>query len=192
MSHTQEHSQGMPLLQKWGIVLSCALVYYALFDLNFKLFEELEFSSGVNWIFLPSGLRLLFVLIFSGYGAVGIVAGSALVNYTYGDEHNHVFNVVTAIISGAAPYLSRLIVLDHFGLSTDLAGMRPKVFFRITIIFALLSATLHQLWFSWHGQTQDFLLSTFVMFVGDWLGTVLVIALSHWLLKALGVSHHYE
>ena len=41
-----------------------ALAYLLLFELNNALFTSFSFSAGVNWIFLPSGLRLAFILVF--------------------------------------------------------------------------------------------------------------------------------
>jgi hypothetical protein len=44
------------------------------------------------------------------------------------------------------------------------------------VLFALMNGLLHQVWFVWMDKTQDFLASTLAMGVGDWFGTVLVLA----------------
>ena len=45
------------------LVLACGIAYFYAFQLNSYWFDWIEFSHGVNWIFIPSGLRLLFVLV---------------------------------------------------------------------------------------------------------------------------------
>jgi hypothetical protein len=44
------------------------------------------------------------------------------------------------------------------------------------VLFAVVNALLHQLWYFWMDKTQDFLASALAMGVGDWFGTVLVLA----------------
>ena len=88
MPQEQATSDTLSLEAKALIVLLCAAFYVYAFELNQYLFEHLSFSQGVNWIFIPSGLRLLFVLVFLEAGAVGVVAGSIFVNYTLSPDTN--------------------------------------------------------------------------------------------------------
>nr|WP_315229410.1 hypothetical protein [uncultured Limnohabitans sp.] len=164
-------------------MLFCAAIYFYAFKINLFLFDWLNFSSGVSWIFIPSGLRLLFVLVFHQTGALSIALASCLLNYTYGVPDAHLFNIVTALISGLSPWLARFMAVDFFKLSTNLNGLTFYNLFKTSVLFALISAALHQLWFFWSGKTFDFVSSTFVMIVGDWLGTVLVLAFASLLFK---------
>ena len=180
------HEGQFSLVAKAIIATLCAAAYFVLFQLNFILFADLEFSEGVNWIFLPSGLRLLLVLVLYEMGAIGIGLGSLAINYFLGDINHsnyHLFNVVTAFISGFAPYLARRIAVDWFNIDVDLQGMTSKIFFKITLLFAVISPLLHQLWFYWCGVTDDFVQSTFAMFIGDWFGTILVLSFANLLAK---------
>jgi len=52
-------------------------------------------------------------------------------------------------------------------------------------VFAIFSALLHQLWYTWLGQTPNFIYSTLVMTVGDFSGTVLVLYASKFVLTTL-------
>jgi hypothetical protein len=165
------------------LILFCAAVYFYAFKVNLFLFDWLQFSAGVSWIFIPSGLRLLFVLILHQTGAIAIALASCLVNYTYGVPDAHLFNIVTGLISGVSPSLARFMAVDFFELSTDLEGLTVQSLFKTSVLFALISAVLHQLWFFWSGQTLDFVASTLVMLVGDWLGTVLVLTSASLLFK---------
>lgn len=158
------------------LVLICATVYFYAFQLNLYWFDWIEFSHGVNWIFIPSGLRLLFVLLLVRLGGIGIALSSIGVNYTFGEADAHMFNIITGVISGASPCIARYLAIQWFNLDSLLFNLTASDFFKISVLFAATNSLMHQLWFIWVNKTQDFLASTLAMVVGDWFGTVLVLA----------------
>ena len=181
--HELENSERANFQMQAVIVLACALAYFYAFKLNVFLFQSFEFSANVNWVFIPSGLRLLFVLIFFESGAIGIALASVVVNFMLGTRDDHVFNIVTGLLSGASPLLARYITVELFQLDATLAGLNARVLFKISIVFALISSVLHQLWFFWNGQDVNFVPNTLAMAVGDWCGTVLVLATASYALR---------
>ena len=78
-------SKFLAISSEWliGCAIS-AIVYTFLFYLNGWLTNSLVFGLGVNWIYLPAGLRLFLTLIFGLSGALGIAIASFLISY-YGD-----------------------------------------------------------------------------------------------------------
>lgn len=164
--------------------LGCAVVYFYSFKLNLMIFEWLNFSHGTSWVFLPSGLRLLFVLVLLNSGAVGIAIASCAINYVYGEPDQHVFKIVTGVISGVAPLIARQICIDFFSLNKNIENLTGRMYLQISIVFALVSALLHQVWYFGNGATENFIASSLVMSVGDWFGTVLVLATAALLIKA--------
>ena len=62
----------MTLSKRIALVLVCAVFYYLVFYLNKLLFDTYEFSYGVNWVFIPSGVQLLIVLVAILDGAIAI------------------------------------------------------------------------------------------------------------------------
>ena len=56
-----------------------ALLYAVLFFANDWLTQYLVAAPGVNWIYLPAGLRLFLVLIFGFSGALGIAISSIFI-----------------------------------------------------------------------------------------------------------------
>jgi hypothetical protein len=168
------------------IVLVCGIVYFYAYKLNTFFFEWSEFTHGVNWLYLPSGLRLLFVLVLTHTGALGVVLGTTAINYAFGSSDNsHAYNLLTAVVSGGSPYLARFIAIHFFQLNTQLEGLTARSFFKISILFALTSALLHQVWFFWNGKTEHIITNTFVMAVGDWFGTVLVLAFASLIVQTI-------
>ena len=156
--------------------LGSAVAYFIAYKLNIIFFASLELTPDVNWVYLPSGLRLLLVLVLVSSGAVGISIASCFINYLYGSSDQHVFNIVTSAISGFAPLIARQISIDFFKFNTNLIDLNQSVLFRLSITFALVSGLLHQCWFYWIGVTDSFTMNSFAMVVGDWFGTVLVLA----------------
>jgi hypothetical protein len=173
---TSEASEKLSLQTQALLVLLCAVTYFYAFKLNLYWFDWIEFSHGVNWVYIPSGLRLLFVLIMARLGGIGIALSSIAVNYTFGDTDAHVFNIVTGFISGASPCLARYLATKWFQLDPLLSNLTGRDFFKISVLFAGVNALLHQLWFFWMERTHDFVASTLAMAAGDWFGTVLVLA----------------
>jgi len=165
------------------LAVGCGLAYFYAFQLNVYWFNWMEFSHGANWVYLPSGLRLLFVLVLLRAGAVGIALGSVAVNYSIGNPDAHVFNIVTGLISGASPYIARQLAVLWVGLDQQLANVSGRMFFQLSVLFAAVNAFTHQLWYFWEGHTQNFVGSTLAMAAGDWTGTVLVLGTASFALK---------
>lgn len=163
--------------------LGCAVVYFYSFKLNLMIFEWLNFSHGTGWVFIPSGLRLLFVLVLLNSGAVGIAIASCAINYVFGEPDQHLFKIVTGVISGVAPLIARQICIDFFSLNKNIENLNGRMYLQISVVFALISALLHQVWYYWNGATANFIASSLVMAVGDWFGTVLVLAMASLLIK---------
>lgn len=175
---TSEVSQKLTLQTQVLLVLFCALAYFYAFKLNVYWFDWIEFSHGVNWIYIPSGLRLLFVLIVARLGGIGVALSSIAVNYSYGNSDAHVFNIVTGVISGASPCIARYLAIQQLNLDALLVNLTARDFLKISVLFALVNALLHQLWYFWMEKTQEFFASTLAMSVGDWFGTVLVLSIA--------------
>jgi len=157
------------------VIAMTASAYLLLFGLNDYLFSFLGYSNGVTWIFLPSGLRLMFVLLFVEWGAVGIALASMTVSYLFQFEGNLLTLLGAGVISGFAPWLARRISIDKLDLDVNLKDLTAVTLIRISVLFAVLSAVLHQFWYTWRGQTESFVKSTAVMAIGDLAGTIVVL-----------------
>jgi hypothetical protein len=143
-------------------------------------------------LYLPAGLRLLLTLVFGLSGAIGIVIASFLISYLDGFSSELITIVGVALISGFAPYLARIFVMSNMKISPDLSNLNfPKLTVCI-LIYALISAGLHQWWFAARGLDESGGLDHFfVMFLGDIFGAVLLIALVKFSLDLLKLSRRY-
>ena len=140
------------------IVAGTGFAYSLLFIVNDWLLEflSLKYTAATHWIYLPSGFRLVFVLLFGFWGALGVAIGSTVVAHFYYFQTLPVLAVGAGIISGLAPYLSRHICHHQFGLDLDLKNLNRYGLIMIAAFFALISACLHQIFFTWSPLQNSF------------------------------------
>ncbi|QWD64201.1 hypothetical protein [Polynucleobacter sp. MWH-UH2A] len=151
--------------------------YTLLFYVNSWITSELVFGLGVNWIYLPAGLRLFLTLIFGLPGAIGIAIASTLISYFGELSSDLTICIGTGLISGFAPYLARIFVFSNVSLDPDLSNMNLQKLLLCILIYALMSAGLHQYWYATVGLQNTGSVNHFaVMAIGDILGSVLLIA----------------
>ena len=159
-------------------ILISGLAYGILFYFNAWLTSSLVFAAGVNWIYLPAGLRLFLTLIFGLPGAIGISISSFLISYNGTSPLDLIACLGIGLISGFAPYLARIFVVKNIHLEPDLSNLSLQKLGLCILIYALWSAGLHQWWFSIMGLEDTGTVDHFlVMLLGDILGSLLLIAI---------------
>ena len=163
------------MIERIAIVAVTSLVYCALFYINGLLFSPLAQSVGVAWIFLPSGLRLAFVLVLGRWGALGIFFGTLLTSLFYYDTFNPVVFFCTAAISGFSPLLARQFARQYLDLTEDLSSLNARKLVQTSALFAVLSASMHQVFYVAYGMSDNFVLNTLIMTAGDFTGSLIVL-----------------
>ena len=150
-------------------------MYAGLYFLNSALFPALVLSTHISLIFLPSGIRLISVLLFSHWGALGIVLGSALTSLLAPPELIGPTLFGAWVISGLAPWLAREVGIRFMHMDRQLTNLSGTDLLKLSVVFAAFNAVMHQLWFYWQGSGGNFFSQTWSMAVGDWLGAVLLL-----------------
>lgn len=174
------HNHSMPYLKAssqflFEILLSTAL-YMAFFYFNQFITSPLEQAKGVNWIFLPAGLRIFLTLIFDYSGALGLVIASVLINAIGFFEYDHISIIGIAVICGLAPLLGRHFVIHNLKVQSDLSNISMKQLLAIVVTYSLLSSGLHQLWFAARDLESGSWNHFVAMFCGDVAGSILFVA----------------
>jgi len=159
-----------------GAVIS-AVLYSALFFLNDRLTEVLKYDLGVSWVYLPAGLRLFFILIFGLAGAIGIAAASFAISYFGVFPPDLITCIGIGLISGFAPLLAKWVVIANVNISNDLSNLSIQKIILCVVVYALISAGLHQYWFGLRDLESGSINHFLVMFVGDIAGSILLIAI---------------
>jgi hypothetical protein len=74
--------------------------------------------------------------------------------------------------------------VSFLGLDHEFKVVSPITLLKISLLFATLSALLHQLWFFSQGLTENFLLSFSVMALSNWAGTLVVLTAFKFMIQA--------
>ena len=158
-----------------AMVTATIILFILTLYINELIFNRFEFARGINWVYLPAGVRLLSTLLFGGAGAIGLLIVSWLVCFFYFFPDDVVRSFMGGIIAAAAPYMVYRIAEHFYGLHATLANLTPKRLLVCVAGYAFASPLLHHIWFFLHGDRQDFFSDFFVMFAGDLFGSLIVV-----------------
>jgi hypothetical protein len=157
-----------------AMVLATIVLFSAMLAANEWLFRWLEFSPGINFVYLPAGMRLLCTLLFGEAGAVGLLLVSWAASFFLFFPGQFERPFWGGIIAAAAPYAVYRIASWRYGLRASLANLTPGRLFVLVFAYSLASPLLHHVYFAWKGQ-GDLARGFLAMFIGDCTGTFLVI-----------------
>jgi glucose-6-phosphate-specific signal transduction histidine kinase len=65
----------------FATIVIAALLYYLSYLSTYQLSSLFEFSHATSWVYLPSGVRLLLVLVLMESGAWAIMLGTLGIEY---------------------------------------------------------------------------------------------------------------
>jgi len=165
----------MRFIKKILIVAFSAGIYYLSLLMNEWVLGEPAFPFDVHWVFLPSGIRFVLVLLTLESGALGIALGGIFWIYQDHPDLGIQFALITGCLAGLSPLIARQLSIIFLGLDREFKEVSPKTLLKISLLFATLSAFLHQLWFYALGLTDNLALSFGAMALSNWTGTLLVL-----------------
>ncbi|MDR5736798.1 MULTISPECIES: hypothetical protein [unclassified Caballeronia] len=163
-------------------VLGTALVFVLSLWANQEIFTHTEFVRGINWIYLPSGVRLLSTLLLGGDGALGLLLASWLVSFFYFFPHDPVRAFAGGVIATVAPYAVYRLAREWYGLKASLSNLTAQRLLRLALAYSIANPLLHHIWFALRGESQHLVEGFFVMFIGDFLGALIVLYVAKMLL----------
>lgn len=153
------------------------LVFLSFNWLNEFAFIRLEQSSGVNWVFLPAGIRLLATLLFGLAGFEGLLLASLYLNFFHFGFQSD-FRAWSGAFAGAAgPYVAFLFAKHWFDLRGRLQGLTVRRLLFTGVLCGFMSPIFHHalMWVP-TGMVDWAALGT--MIVGDIVGILIVLALA--------------
>ena len=162
------------------IVLVSALLWVLTFQLHAAWLPFLSHAPGIDLIFMPSGVRLLLLMIGGPWAASGVALGSAfLVDGQFGISNLGVTALI-ALVSGFGPYAALRLTQRLFGISPSLGNLAAWHLPVISLAMGIGSSVIHNLLFallgleSWSNLPDNLL----AMAMGDFLGSFLLIVLA--------------
>ncbi|MFY2643009.1 hypothetical protein ACOTDF_15735 [Achromobacter insuavis] len=187
MTSTLEHL-------KWASVT--AVVFLLSLVANEWLFTQSEFVRGVNWVYLPAGVRLLATLLFGCAGATGLLIASWIACFVYFFPDDFLRSAVGGVIATVAPLAAYFMASEVLKMGRNLRNLTPTGLLFCIVLYAALNSTLH---FAW-ALLSDAPVNTetlLAMFVGDASGALLMCytmkgvcwGLGRWLMKGSKHKH---
>lgn len=158
-----------------SMVVATMALFLLILGINECLFTRLEFARGINWIYLPAGVRLLCTMLFAEAGAVGLLLVSWLYCFFILFPDDMIRSLVGGVLSTVAPYGAWRIARHVFGLESSLRNLSPRRLLWCIVGYAVASPLLHHLWFWMSGQQSHLLDGFFVMVAGDLSGSLIVV-----------------
>lgn len=170
---------------KLKLLAAMTIGYGSFYFLNNHLTKDLYLAPAAHIVHLPSGVKMLMVLVSGMLGAIAI----AIVGFAWGVSnsfsHNYVLALCLAIASGATPLISVMIFNKIFQLSDNLSNLTLDKLFFLSLTYASFNSLVHQIVVLSYGETKDLVNGLLVMFTGDITGIFIVLYLFRFGLKAI-------
>ena len=149
------------------------------------MFQQLEISSHISWVYLPAFLRVAYVLILGpAWGFSAIFLGSMLLSGV--SEENLLLSAINSSASAIGPVLALWLFNILKERTLQISSLSDLV--QLCTLYALLNALVHHA--SWSYIQPDQLLSVHqlpIMVIGDLLGAVLGAVLFTVVMRQLGL-----
>lgn len=159
------------LIEATVLVFVSALLYWGGFEVQGWLFSFTEHIPGVNWFYLPSGLRVLLVMVAGAFGATGIFLATIVIDLMHMPDIRGAMLIATSLASGFGAWVA-LWVLRWRGVIADgLTGLTSVALLQFALLFSIFNALFHQtVWLISNRSGSLFMVDIWPMFVGDLLG----------------------
>lgn len=171
------------------IIFISAVTFSLSFIFNDFFFRSFGLSDYVSLLFIPSGIRIFFVLVYGVYGVIGILLGSLLTSLFYLEQSNFVVVVSTALVAAGAAWFARWASIKFLELDLNLRNIKLMSLLQVSIIFSMMNAISHQLLFVQLGISDDFASGALSMFAGDMSGAMLCFFIARYSVRLMRVRN---
>ncbi|MEY4653518.1 MAG: hypothetical protein RI884_2099 [Pseudomonadota bacterium] len=151
-----------------------AVAYVVFFKLNDWAFSLVKISDHISWVFLPAAIRMLAVMLFGWAGVAGLYLGS-LTQLGGVLEVDPARALVIAGISSVPCLVAARLVQRVLRVPGDLAGMTGRQLLVFGVAGGLASSGAHTVYFALEAGDLAPLAGFMPMFVGDTIGTLIVL-----------------
>lgn len=151
---------------------------YSVFNVaNHYATESLYLETGAHLIHVPSGVRMVIVLVAGILGAAAISLASFPYAYWILFDGNLPLSIIISITTSLIPLTTFFIVRRIIHWQNHFADLTPRKLLIISITYATTNATVHQFIYHHFEVVERPINAWLVMFTGDILGIVIVLYL---------------
>lgn len=167
-----------------------AVLWMTFWFLNKALVSDALVTTGISLIYIPAGIRLLLIMVFGVWGAVGIVLADPILFVNEFGRGPPFEMMVNAAISGFGPLIAVKAAGRLFGISPDLDGLGPWHLPLLSLAVSLFVPLLFNIQFILNSRypVGEFARNYTAMATGDFLGCFLVLAAARaiiWAVRAV-------
>lgn len=149
------------------------------------LFSWTEHVPGINWVYLPHGVRVMLVLLLGAAGALGFTLGAVI--YTqltgYGPTFDPSLDLALAVIPGLAAWLAVMLTFRQWPgrslqplASSSTHSMDGRRLLLLAFASAILNSTSHiTTRYAFGNESHDWVDLWTAMFVGDLFGALFLL-----------------
>ncbi len=160
----------MILFINYIIIIFVALIWILFVQINTYLLSNFALSEIVDWIFLPSGFRLVSVIIFDYLGAFGLFLGAL---YTYYNNNIQIGSpVILALLTSISPMIAVAISKYLFNIDSLFNKLTAETLLLTALIATSIDSIFHEFYFyllNIKSSHEKFL----IFFLGDFFGALL-------------------
>ncbi|WP_051933502.1 hypothetical protein [Massilia sp. BSC265] len=160
-----------------GHVGITTIAFLGLNWLNELVFIQFEQSSGINWVFLPAGIRLLATLLFGFAGFVGLLLAGFYLNFHHFAFQDEARAVYGAVAGAGGPYLAYLFAKHWFDLGPRLGNLTAGRLLFTGVLCGIMSPAFHHA-FMWVQTGLVDWTALAAMITGDIVGILIVLTLA--------------
>lgn len=161
------------------VVATAALLWILSFALNEWLLGFAQHTPGIHLIFLPSGVRLLALLVGGFWAAAGVSLGVfCCLMFEFGPDGAHRLAALS-IANGFGAYVALLLMCRFAGVAPSLDNLRPAHLPLVALGTGLGSSVITNALYIGFGQDQwqNYVEHVAAMAAGDVVGSLIMILL---------------
>ena len=163
-----------------ALVVTSAALWSGVWVANKYLMAGTHVAPGIDLVFLPAGFRLLIVIVFGVWGALGIFLVDPLMFMLEFEQGSFREVLINALISGFAPYVTVVAFCRLAGIRGALTQLKPIHLPLLALAVSVVTPLLFSLHSLAEGRTPPhaFLHNFTAMMTGDFLGCLIVSVLA--------------
>lgn len=169
-------------VQDLGSIAITLIAFLVLNWINELLFIQLEQSNGINWVFLPAGVRLLATLLFGLPGFLGLLVAGFYLNFHHFFFQDEARAVHGAVAGAGGPYLAYLFAKHWFDLGPRLRNLTAQRLLFTGLLCGLMSPAFHHAFIWVQTGTVDWAAMA-AMVTGDVVGILIVLYIAKGVIK---------
>ena len=160
----------------WGVLFGGAV--WLIFGLISVLLTPLtQYSSGIDLVYLPAGIRLYIILITGVWGAIGIALANPILFILQLGNQSGFEVLINSLICGFGPLIAVNAVRKIWGIDANLIELRPLHLPILALAVSVVTPLFFNISFlAFNTKDAAHLLPNLsAMILGDFLGCIIVL-----------------